>query len=199
MPVSLSFWHIVGLFSGVSRGIIHIQYVMRRMRDWIDSEWFRLAPFKALVTLKRFLSEARWWLYLHLLQSFAADPISDIGRGFAFVGSQVPLVVDDHPFYVDLLFYHIRLHCYFVIELKDWRVPAGVCWQTGLLSLSDRWNHADAYRHDLRRTCAKLCRKNGGDLEQIKFLLGHSSIQTTERYLGSEQEIVIAVNDNLGL
>jgi integrase len=53
--------------------------------------------------------------------------------------------------------------------------------------------------HDLRRTCAKLCRKNGGDLEQIKFLLGHSSIQTTERYLGSEQDIVIAVNDNLGL
>jgi len=53
--------------------------------------------------------------------------------------------------------------------------------------------------HDLRRTCAKLCRKNGGDLEQIKFLLGHSSIQTTERYLGSEQDIAIAVNDNLGL
>jgi integrase len=52
---------------------------------------------------------------------------------------------------------------------------------------------------DLRRTCAKLCRKNGGDLEQIKFLLGHSSIQTTERYLGSEQDIEIAVNDNLGL
>jgi integrase len=49
--------------------------------------------------------------------------------------------------------------------------------------------------HDLRRTCAKLCRKAGGDLEQIKFLLGHSSIQTTERYLGSEQEIAIAVND----
>jgi hypothetical protein len=42
-------------------------------------------------------------------------------------------------------------------------------------------------------------RKSGGDLEQIKFLLGHSSIQTTERYLGSEQEIVVAVNDNLGL
>jgi integrase len=53
--------------------------------------------------------------------------------------------------------------------------------------------------HDLRRTCAKLCRKNGGDLEQIKFLLGHSSIQTTERYLGSEQELAVAVNDNLGL
>jgi integrase len=53
--------------------------------------------------------------------------------------------------------------------------------------------------HDLRRTCAKLCRKNGGDLEQIKFLLGHASAQRTERYLGSEQEIAIAVKDTLGL
>ena len=53
--------------------------------------------------------------------------------------------------------------------------------------------------HDLRRTCAKLCRSRGGDLEQIKFLLGHSSIQTTERYLGTTQELQNAVNDNLGL
>jgi integrase len=53
--------------------------------------------------------------------------------------------------------------------------------------------------HDLRRTCAKLCRKSGGDLEQIKFLLGHSSIQTTERYLGSDQEIAVAVNDRWSL
>lgn len=53
--------------------------------------------------------------------------------------------------------------------------------------------------HDLRRTCAKLCRKAGGDLEQIKFLLGHSSIQTTERYLGSEQDIAVVVNDSLGV
>ena len=53
--------------------------------------------------------------------------------------------------------------------------------------------------HDLRRTCAKLCRKAGGDLEQIKFLLGHSSIQTTERYLGAEQELAVAVNDAIGL
>jgi integrase len=36
-------------------------------------------------------------------------------------------------------------------------------------------------------------------LEQIKVLLGHSSTQTTERYLGSEREIAIAVNDNIGL
>ena len=36
--------------------------------------------------------------------------------------------------------------------------------------------------HDLRRTCARLCRAAGGELEQIQFLLGHASVQTTERY-----------------
>jgi integrase len=53
--------------------------------------------------------------------------------------------------------------------------------------------------HDLRRTCAKLCRKAGGDLEQIQMLLGHASIQTTERYLGTEQNLAVAVNDAMGL
>ena len=53
--------------------------------------------------------------------------------------------------------------------------------------------------HDLRRTCAKLCRKSGGELEQIQLLLGHASIQTTERYLGTEQNLTVAVNDVLGL
>ena len=46
------------------------------------------------------------------------DLLLELGRGFAFVGSQVPLEVGDETFYIDLLFYHVRLHCYFVIELK---------------------------------------------------------------------------------
>lgn len=53
--------------------------------------------------------------------------------------------------------------------------------------------------HDLRRTCAKLCRAAGGELEQIQMLLGHASIQTTERYLGTAQDLVHAPNDRLGL
>ena len=78
-------------------------------------------------------------------------------------------------------------------ELSDWAVWSVVEQSAKQIGIE----HFGA--HDLRRTCAKLCRRSGGDLEQIKFLLGHSSIQTTERYLGSEQEIVVAVNDNLGL
>ncbi len=53
--------------------------------------------------------------------------------------------------------------------------------------------------HDLRRTCARLCHLGGGELEQIQFLLGHVSIQKTERYLGSKQKLRFAVNDKLGL
>jgi site-specific recombinase XerD len=53
-------------------------------------------------------------------------------------------------------------------------------------------------RHE-RRTCARLCHASGGELEQIQFLLGHVSVQTTERYLGCKQRIQSAVNDRIGI
>jgi predicted nuclease of restriction endonuclease-like (RecB) superfamily len=54
----------------------------------------------------------------HGLLIHLRDLLLELGRGFAFLGSQVPLPVGDQMFYLDLLFYHVRLHCYFVIELK---------------------------------------------------------------------------------
>jgi integrase len=53
--------------------------------------------------------------------------------------------------------------------------------------------------HDLRRTAAKLCRAAGGELEQIQLLLGHAPVQTTERYLGTKQDLVHAPNDGIKL
>jgi integrase len=53
--------------------------------------------------------------------------------------------------------------------------------------------------HDLRRTCAHLCHALGGELEQVQFLTGHVSVQTTERYLGCKQRIRSAVNDRIGI
>jgi site-specific recombinase XerD len=53
--------------------------------------------------------------------------------------------------------------------------------------------------HDLRRSCARLCHTAGGEIEQIQFLLGHVSVQTTERYLGCKQRIRGAVNDHIGI
>lgn len=43
----------------------------------------------------------------------------ELGGGFSFVGRQVPLKIDGEDFYIDLLFYHIKLKCYIVVELKS--------------------------------------------------------------------------------
>jgi predicted nuclease of restriction endonuclease-like (RecB) superfamily len=44
--------------------------------------------------------------------------LTELGVGFAFVGSQVPLEVGGEDFKLDLLFYHLKLRCFFVIDLK---------------------------------------------------------------------------------
>jgi site-specific recombinase XerD len=67
-----------------------------------------------------------------------------------------------------------------------WYVVRTCCQKAGLEHIAP---------HDLRRTCAKLCHDRGGELEQIQFLLGHASVQTTERYLGCKQNLGHPVND----
>jgi site-specific recombinase XerD len=89
--------------------------------------------------------------------------------------------------------------------------PVGRGGQTNGMALSEKviWQLLQGYAaaagvagiapHDLRRTCAKLCRAAGGELEQIQLLLGHASVQTTERYLGTKQDLVHAPNDGIRL
>jgi len=71
-----------------------------------------------------------------------------------------------------------------------WHIVKAAAGQTGIQNLAP---------HDLRRTCARLCHLAGGELEQIQFLLGHASIETTERYLGCKQKLRHAVNDAIAL
>ena len=51
---------------------------------------------------------------LHHIRDF----LMELGVGFAFLGSQYPIVVSDKEYRLDLLFYHTKLHCYVVIDLK---------------------------------------------------------------------------------
>ena len=73
-----------------------------------------------------------------------------------------------------------------ISENVVWYVVRSCCQRAGLEHIAP---------HDLRRTCAKLCHTNGGELEQIQFLLGHASVLTTERYLGCKQNLRHPVND----
>ena len=57
----------------------------------------------------------------------------------------------------------------------------------------------DLAPHDLRRTFAKLAHKGNAPIEQIQLSLGHSSVQTTERYIGVQQDLSSAPCDALGL
>jgi site-specific recombinase XerD len=77
-----------------------------------------------------------------------------------------------------------------ITEKVVWHVVKTYSRQTGLSNVAP---------HDLRRSCAKFCYATGGELEQIQFLLGHVSVQTTEKCLGCKQRIHGAVNDRIGI
>jgi integrase len=77
-----------------------------------------------------------------------------------------------------------------ISETAIWHVVRSSALKVGVPALAP---------HDLRRTCARLCRNAGGELDQIQLLLGHVSIQRTEQYLGSRQRIRSAVNDQIGI
>lgn len=44
--------------------------------------------------------------------------LRELGKGFSYVGNQVPIALQDTEYFIDMLFYHLKLHCYVVVELK---------------------------------------------------------------------------------
>jgi len=68
-----------------------------------------------------------------------------------------------------------------------------------VLSYAEKLKNKGIAPHDLRRTFAKLAHKGGSPIDQIQLSLGHDSIQTTEKYLGVEQDLTDAPCDHLGL
>ena len=69
----------------------------------------------------------------------------ELGQGFAFVGRQVHLEIGDADFYLDLLFYHLRLRRYVAIELKVGEFEAGNISQLGvyIAAIDDTIRHSD--------------------------------------------------------
>ena len=82
--------------------------------------------------------------------------------------------------------------------IRDTALSEKVVWQL-IRPYAEAAGVAGIAPHDCRRTCAKLCGAARGELEQIQMLLGHASVQTTERYLGTKQDLVYAPNDGIQL
>ncbi|NBV22437.1 MAG: DUF1016 domain-containing protein [Proteobacteria bacterium] len=76
------------------------------------------------------------------------DFLVELGTGFAFVGRQVHLAVGDDDFYIDLLFYHLKLRCFMVIDLKLGRFKAEYAGKMNfyLNAVDDRMKHASDQR-----------------------------------------------------
>lgn len=69
----------------------------------------------------------------------------ELGQGFAFVGEQVRLEIAGDEFFADLLFYHLKLRCYMVIELKAVKFEPGFLGQLGMYmaAVDDLMAHPD--------------------------------------------------------
>ena len=69
----------------------------------------------------------------------------ELGRGFAFVGRQVLLKIGDNDFFIDLLFYHLKLRCYVVIELKTGKFEPGFLGQLNFYqnAVNDLFRHPE--------------------------------------------------------
>jgi predicted nuclease of restriction endonuclease-like (RecB) superfamily len=76
------------------------------------------------------------------------DFLVELGTGFAFVGRQVHMEVGDNDFYIDLLFYHLKLRCFVVIDLKVGAFKAEYAGKMNfyLNAVDDRMKHASDQR-----------------------------------------------------
>lgn len=78
---------------------------------------------------------------VHHIQKF----LIELSQGFAFVGQQYPLKAGEQDLYIDLLFYHLKLHCYIIVELKGRKFDSRDAAQMSayLSAVDDQLRHKD--------------------------------------------------------
>ena len=102
----------------------------------------------------------------------------ELGAGFAYIGRQVPLQVGERDFFLDLLFYHTRLHCYVIVELK---------------AVDFEPEHAGKLNFYLKAVDEQL--RQEGDRASIGILLCKSRDKTVVEYALSDVHKPIGVSE----
>ncbi len=118
--------------NGWSRNVLAIQIELNyHLRLGNSSNNFKLAlPDKDSDLVNNIIKDPYIFDFIALKENFKEkeletqmitrirDVLLELGNGFSFVGNQYKLTVDDNDYFIDLLFYHLKLRCYVVVELK---------------------------------------------------------------------------------
>ncbi len=109
----LSWYHNLTIMQKLKNGEICGFYIEKA----IDNGWSQKDPyiFDFLLLSEKAKERDIEEQLVHHITKF----LLELGAGFAFVGNQYKLKIEDKEYYIDLLFYHLKLKCYFVIELKS--------------------------------------------------------------------------------
>lgn len=113
----------------------------------------------------------------------------ELGQGFAFVGRQYPVEVGEEDYYIDLLFYHLKLRCFVVIELKKGSFKAEYAGKMNFYCnvVDDRLRHPD----DNPTIGLILC-------QDRKTVLAEYALRGIDKPIGiSEYELTRALPENL--
>jgi hypothetical protein len=108
----------------------------------------------------------------------------ELGTGFAFIGNQYHISLEEEDYYIDLLFYHLKLRCYVVIELKTGKFKPEYAGKLNFyLNLIDR---QIKHEQDNPSIGLILCEQKKGitveyALEGIKKPMGVSSFKITDK------------------
>lgn len=107
----------------------------------------------------------------------------ELGKGFAYVGRQVPIEVDDSTYYIDLLFYHLELRCFVVVELKA--IPFDPSYLGQLNFYVNAINHTMRKDADAKTIGLLVCKSKNNTvaqyaLEGIDQPIGISSYELTK-------------------
>lgn len=113
----------------------------------------------------------------------------ELGQGFAYVGRQIPLEIGDETVYPDLLFYHLELRCYVVVELKTVKFRAEHLGQLGLYVSAV--NHLKKKQTDNPTLGLLICKTKDNVMAQY-------SLETTNQPIGiSEYTLSHLLPDNI--
>jgi predicted nuclease of restriction endonuclease-like (RecB) superfamily len=117
------------------------------------------------------------------------DFMLTLGKGFAFVGHQVPIVIDDNEFFIDMLFYNLKLRCYTIIEIKSTKFKPEHTGQLNfyLSAVDDLMRHPD----DNPSIGILLCKSRNK-------IVAEYALKSIEKPIGvSEYNLTKAIPENL--